>query len=201
MTRRIWKANARAALGGALLASNWLVAVLVMLLVSAAFAAAGSLLPGIGALLITGPLLYGQSLIFLKLSRGSNAISLEDLIAGFRHEFTDTVLLGLLTMLFTALWSLLLVIPGILKYYSWTLVYYVKIDHPEYDWRRCMAESAALMRGHRFEKFLLDVSFIGWGILGALCFGVGTLWVTAYTWAAEAEFYAYVKTSQPSPEF
>ncbi|MBQ5728143.1 MAG: DUF975 family protein [Mailhella sp.] len=201
MTRRIWKANARAALGGALFASNWLVAVLVMLLVSAAFAVAGSLLPGIGALLITGPLLYGQSLIFLRLSRGSNAISLEDLIAGFRHEFTDTVLLGLLTMLFTALWSLLLVIPGILKYYSWTLVYYVKIDHPEYDWRRCMQESAALMRGHRFEKFLLDVSFIGWGILGALCFGVGTLWVTAYTWAAEAEFYAYVKTSQPSPEF
>lgn len=201
MTRRVWKARARAALGGGLFASNWLVAVLVMVIVSAAHGAAGTLLPGLGVLLITGPLCYGEALLFLNLSRRGEDITLEDLLAGFRHEFTDTVLLGLLTMLFTALWSLLLVVPGIVKYYSWSLVYYVKIDHPEYDWRRCMAESAALMRGHKLEKFVLDLSFIGWSILGALCFGVGTLWVMSYAAATEAEYYTYVKRAQASPEF
>lgn len=50
------------------------------------------------------------------------------------------------------------------------------------------------MDGHKWEKFVLDLSFLGWIIVGSLCLGVGTLWVTPYMEAANAQFYEYVRT-------
>lgn len=207
MTRSEWKARARKNLGGSLLATPWLMAVLVSFLFTAATSLAGSILAGIGFMLIFGGLLYGQKLIFLKLSRQGGDIAIEDLLVGFRRYFADTFLINLLGTIFVFLWSLLLVIPGIVKYYSYAMAYYIKIDHPDYDAHRCLKESAELMRGHRMEKFIFDLSFLGWHILGALCFGIGSFWVTAYMSAAEAEYYGYLtagnkgKDAAYNPEF
>ena len=103
--------------------------------------------------------------------------------------FGGTLLLGLLSSLFTFLWGLLLVIPGVVKSYAYSQAVYVKVDHPDYDWRRCLDESIQMMKGHKMDLFVLDLSFIGWYIVGALCLGLGTLWVAPYHAATRTQFY------------
>ena len=74
----------------------------------------------------------------------------------------------------------------------------IKADHPEYEWNRCIRESRHLTKGHKWRLFVLDLSFIGWFIVGILCLGVGTLWVEAYQTAAKTQYYnSVVKASEP----
>lgn len=184
------KRKAKEQLGGNLFSNAWMVALLVCFLISAITIAAGSVVPGLGALLILGAIEYGSARLFLDQARSGAPMEIGTLFSGFSSDFGELFILGFLVSLFTMLWALLLVIPGIVKVYSWSLVYYIKVDHPEYDWRECMRESAAMMRGYKMKLFLLDLSFIGWYIVGSLCLGVGTLWVVPYHTATHAQFYA-----------
>ena len=184
------KQRAKAALGGKIFGNVWLFAVLVIVLNAAIEAGAGVVIPGFGIFIIMGPISYGVSYIFLKNARrGGGEIDLTDLFRGFKDDFGGTLLIGLMSSLFTALWALLLIVPGIVKAYGYSMAYYIKIDHPDYDWRTCLSESQRMMKGHKMERFLMDLSFIGWGIVGALCLGVGGFWVGAWMYASEAEFY------------
>lgn len=149
----------------------------------------GGLLPGVGTLILTGPMTYGVAYVFLKQSRDGQPMNVADVFRGFPEDFGGTLLLGLLSSLFTFLWGLLLVVPGIVKAYSYSQAFFVKVDHPEYDWRACMDESIRMMDGHKMDLFVLDLSFLGWYIVGALCIGVGTLWVYPYHMAARTKFY------------
>ena len=149
----------------------------------------GILLSGIGALILSGPMTYGVAYVFLKQSRDGQPMNVADVFRGFPEDFGGTLLLGLLSSLFTFLWGLLLVVPGIVKAYSYSQAFFVKVDRPEYDWRACMDESIQLMDGHKMDLFMLDLSFLGWYIVGALCIGVGTLWVYPYHMAARTKFY------------
>ena len=130
MTRSEWKAAARAQLGGGIFKDQWLMGVVFCLVVSAIVGAAGSILPGVGALVVTGPMLYAQKYAFLAQAREGRGIDLNDLFRGFRDDFGGTLLISLLSGLFIFLWSLLLFIPGIVKAYAYSMVYYVKADHP-----------------------------------------------------------------------
>lgn len=190
MSNQELKQKARAQLGSSLFSNTWMVALLICFLTSAIVGAAGSVVPGIGALLVTGTITYGCERMFLKQARDAQPMEIGDLFSGFTSCFGETFVLGFLSSLFIALWSLLLVIPGIIKAYSWSMIYFIKVDHPEYDWRQCLSESAAMMNDHKLDLFLLDLSFIGWYLLGSLCFGLGTLWVAPYHKAAKAQFYA-----------
>ena len=171
-----------------------LIATAVCLLIGLMESAAAGILPGIGALIVVGPLEYGMVFIFLKQARDHQPVQLGDMFRGFQDDFGGTFLIGLMTSLFTFLWSLLFVIPGIVKMYAYSMAYYIKLDHPDYGWKACIDESRQLMDGHKWEKFVLDLSFLGWIIVGSLCLGVGTLWVTPYMEAANAQFYEYVRT-------
>lgn len=193
MTRAELKARARAQLGGGIFKNAWMVALAACLLIALIQTAAGSVLPGIGMILVLGPLEYSKRYMFLKQARDGQPMQLGDMFRGFQDDFGGTLLIGFLTGLFTALWSLLFVIPGIVKYYAYSMAYYVKADHPDYNWKACVDESRRLMNGHKWEKFVQDLSFIGWTIVGSLCLGVGTLWVTPYVYATEAQFYDYVR--------
>ena len=201
MTRSEWKAAARAQLGGGIFRDQWLMGVVFVLVVSAIVSAAGSVLPGVGALIVTGPMFYAQKRAFLTQARTGESTDLSDLFCGFRDDFGGTLLIGLLSWLFIALWGLLLIVPGIVKAYAYSMVYYIKADHPEYGWRECLEESQRLMIGHKWEKFVLDLSFLGWGIVGSLCLGVGSLWVMTYMAAAEAQYYKYLTSGRASVEF
>lgn len=194
MTRQEIKARAKDQLGNNLFCNAWLFAVLACFIFSVICSAAGSIIVGIGAVIVTGPLSFGLNYLFLKQARDNQPMELGDLFKGFSEDFSQNLLIGLMTAIFTALWSLLLVVPGIVKAYSYAMVYYIKADHPEYNWRQCIAESQAMMNGHKMDLFIMDLSFIGWMIVGSLCLGVGTLWVSAYMEAARAHFYESIQT-------
>ena len=147
--------------------------------------------PFLGKLIIMGTLETGVALIYLKLSYREPA-EIGDLFQPFQN-FVNTFFAGFLSTIFTFLWSLLFVIPGIVKMYAYSMAYYIKLDHPDYGWKACIDESRQLMDGHKWEKFVLDLSFLGWIIVGSLCLGVGTLWVTPYMEATNAQFYEYVR--------
>lgn len=183
------KQRAKAALGGKIFGNVWLFAVLAAILYAAIEAGAGTVIPGLGIFIIMGPISYGISFIFLKNARTGCGIDLSDLFRGFKDDFGGTLLIGLMSSLFSILWGLLLVIPGIVKAYGYSMAYYIKIDHPDYDWRTCLSESQRMMKGHKMQCFLLDLSFIGWFFVSALCLAVGSFWVIAWVDAATAEFY------------
>jgi uncharacterized membrane protein len=86
----------------------------------------------------------------------------------------------------------LFIVPGIVKYYAYSMAPYIKNDNPSYDWKQCLDESQRIMAGRKWELFCLDVSFIGWLIIGYLTCGIGMLWVTPYMQAAHTSFYASI---------
>ena len=149
------------------------------------------------AIIIGGPLQCAYSKYFLERSRGN--ISHDNLnvcVDDAKVEFVDKMVLGLLINLFVFLWSLLLIIPGIIASYSYSMAYYIKCDHPEYDHKRCREESKKMMNGRKMDLFLLDLSFIGWIFVGILTLGIGLLWVQPYMDATRVEFYREIISDQ-----
>lgn len=188
----VFRANARAQLGGNIFANNWLMA-LVVCLIQSLILGIGSSLAGVVAILVGGLLAFGLARVFLQLVRGQKQqIDIADLFCG-TDEFGSLIVLNLLVGLFTFLWMLLFIIPGIVKSYAYSMAFYIKHDHPEYDWKQCMDESQRYMKGYKWQLFCLDFSFIGWILLGFLCCGIGTLWVVPYQNAARANFYENLK--------
>ena len=91
--------------------------------------------------------------------------------------------------IFTFLWSLLLLIPGIIKAYSYSMAGFILTENPEMTAKEAMEVSEKMMVGNKWRLFCLQFSFIGWNILGVLSLGIGMLWVTPYQNAAVAAFY------------
>lgn len=189
--------NARAQLGGNIFANQWLMMLLVCIIVSAINGVASSVV--IGALLVTGPLSYGLARVTTDRVRGKN-VEIGDLFKGFTDNFGQSCLLGVMIYVFTFLWSLLFIIPGIVKAYSYSMAYYIQQADPSKDWREALNESKAMMKGHKGQLFCLDLSFIGWYLLGTLCCCVGVLFVTPYHETARANFYMALKASQTPAE-
>lgn len=193
---------ARAQLGNSIFGNTWLIAV-VVILIQGALSYLVNVIPGVGqiaTILISGPMAYGVASMFIKQTRTGEPMNIPDIFNGFRDDFSNTFLIGLMTTLFTMLWSLLFVIPGIVKAYSYSMAMYIKNDNPDYDWRRCIDESQEMMRGHKADLFMLDLSFLGWMIVGTLCAGVGVFWVNAYISAAHAQFYEDLRLHSGQPE-
>ena len=188
MNRKELKSRAKSQLGG-IFETNWIYAMLIGLIASVVTSAAGGIVAGIGAWIVIGPMSYAVAKMHLRLVRTGEKPDFNVLIDGFKDDFGGIFLIGLLTTLFVLLWSILFVIPGIVKSYEYSMVYYVKADHPDYDWHQCINESKRLTKGHKGELFVLDLSFIGWFIVGAICLGIGTFWVTAYQSQTKANFY------------
>lgn len=196
------RAKARAALGGNIFAKNWLMALVALVIVSAisGIAAAIPVAGSIAAIIISGPFSVGLAFVFLKLARTGADVNLEETFEGFKKDFSKNLVLGIMSAIFIFLWTLLFIIPGIIKTYSYSMCFYIKNDHPEYDWKQCITESRKMMMGKKWKLFCLDLSFIGWAIVGALCLGVGSLWVSTYMNAARAVFYNELKGETAAEE-
>ena len=182
------RARARQRLGGHIFATNWLLALLAIVIVDALLSAIS--FTAIGSLLLWGPLYFGLACFFLALARGKESADLGDLFKGFTDGgFVRLMILGLLQNVFIALWMLLFIIPGIVKWYAYSMSLYLAHDHPDWDWKQCIDESRRIMNGNKWKLFVLDLSFLGWIIVGLLACGVGILWVAPYMQATHAEFY------------
>lgn len=96
---------------------------------------------------------------------------------------------GLLNFFF----FLLLIIPGIIKHYAYRMVPYILADNPEINASRAIQLSEEMTRGQKFDMFILDLSFLGWYLLGVLAFGIGIYFVNPYVYATQAQLYITLK--------
>lgn len=145
---------------------------------------------GVGAvalLILGGPLLVGYKMIAKKAMDGET-VKIDTLFDGFK-DFTRTLVLYLLNTIFVFLWTLLLIVPGIIKSYSYSMSYYILIDNPDLSSDEARKKSMEMMKGHKWKLFCLDLSFIGWGILCVLTFGILSFWIQPYQECARVEFY------------
>lgn len=134
----------------------------------------------------------GSQKYFIKASEGE--VNMGFLGFGFRSEnYLDILVTMFLRSLYTFLWTLLLIIPGIIKYYSYRMVPYILADNPNIGHSRAIELSKQMTDGEKFDIFVLDLSFIGWYILGALALGVGVLFVNPYNDATNAELYLILR--------
>ena len=143
-------------------------------------------------LLVFNPLIVGCYRFFLQNSRGP--AELNELGAGFRGDWGNVVLVMFLKNLFLALWTMLFIIPGIVKAYAYRMVPYILKEHPELSGTQAITLSRRMMKGHKGDAFVLDLSFIGWILLSALTFGILHLfYVGPYIEATNAELYKAVR--------
>ncbi|KRL01064.1 DUF975 family protein [Liquorilactobacillus capillatus] len=111
-----------------------------------------------------------------------------------KHHFISVLVLYILVSVFTVLWSLLFIIPGIIKSFSYSQTYLIYKDFSVQDtedvnYLDYITESRKLMDGHKFELFVLKLSFIGWDMLALLTFGIGNIWLVPYKTATYVAFY------------
>lgn len=128
----------------------------------------------------------------LKVSRGDETRFM-DIFRSFDH-FGTALGIAVLQWIYIFLWTLLLVIPGIIAAYRYSQAYYIMYDHPEYSAARCLRESSLMMKGRKWELFVLDLSFIGWRILNSILsafVGIGFLdiYIQPFYGITRAEFY------------
>ena len=98
--------------------------------------------------------------------------------------------------LFTFLWTLLFIIPGIIKAYAYAMTPYILVDNPEYGPNEARLKSIEMMRGHKWKLFGMELSFIGWFLLCILSLGVGFIWLSPYYRMAHVSFYNNLKEEQ-----
>lgn len=109
------------------------------------------------------------------------------------NKWTTAVASRILTSIFITLWSLLFVIPGIIASFSYAMTPFVLAENPGMTATAAITESKILMQGNKWRLFCLELSFIGWYILGVLTFGIAYIWVIPYHQAAMAAFYRDIK--------
>lgn len=119
--------------------------------------------------------------IFIMNTVKKSGATFGNLLDGFSITL-KLILLGFLRALFITLWSLLFYFPGIIAAYRYRMSLYLLLDHPEMGVMECLRTSKQMMKGHKWECFVLDLSFIGWQLLSELPL-IGyfvSLWVTPY---------------------
>lgn len=139
------------------------------------------------------PMGYSYSVAFLNdIRNGKEPFKVETLFDGYK-DFMRIFGTTLLMNVYIFLWTLLLIVPGIIKSISYSQTYYVLKDNPELKFNEAIERSMEMMEGHKMQYFLLMLSFIGWIILIILTCGILSLWVTPYMNATFANYYEYVK--------
>lgn len=119
---------------------------------------------------------------------------LQAISAGYKPKFFSNVWALFWRDVFVVLWSLLLIIPGIVKSYSYRLVPYVLAENPGISTKEALRKSSAMMQGNKWNTFVLDLSFLGWNILSAITFGIlGVFYVEPYKMLTDAALYEQLK--------
>ncbi|MEI7620972.1 MAG: DUF975 family protein [Candidatus Moraniibacteriota bacterium] len=159
------------------------------------------LVPVIGPLanlFIAGPLAGGLVIFSLALSRNQEA-KFEQLLEGFNDFFKYAVAYWRIVLL-VLLWSLLLIVPGIIVAFSYALVFYILADDSSISVKEAFEKSKAMMLGYKWKYFCLGLRFLGWALLCIPTFGLGLLWLLPYMQVSLAKFYDDLKGEQTSSE-
>lgn len=185
------KQQARLALSG-----KWgISAVLVLIFYAISSISAIPIIGSILALLLIVPLGYCLEIIFLGVARG-NDVCLDTIVNTFKTDYMRVLGTMLLRCIYTLLWTLLLIVPGIIKACSYAMTSYVLHDEPTLAFDQAIERSMAMMDGYKMKYFILLLSFIGWAILAILTLGIGFLWLIPYVQTSAAKFYDDLKANQ-----
>ena len=142
-------------------------------------------------LVIGGAVSMGYAKYNLNLINRSNP-KVDDLFSQMKR-FKEGFVMQLFSFLFTFLWMLLFIVPGIIASYSYAMAPYILMENPGMTGRQAIAASKELMRGNKWRLFCLSYSFFGWHLLCGLTFGIGYLFLRPYIEAAGAAFYREIK--------
>ena len=142
---------------------------------------------GLAQFLIGGVIELGFAVFLLK-QHGREELDFQDLFSQF-HRFGQGFAQKFLRGLYVTLWSLLFVIPGIVKSYAYAMTPFIMAENPDLSANDAITISTELMEGHKGELFTLDLTFLGWDILAALTCNIGYLALNPYKNAAYAAFY------------
>ena len=163
-------------------------------LVIALITGALNLIPTVGSiatLVITPTFTLATIAIYLNMAAGQKP-AVGDVFSKF-DQFWPAFKVNFLVGLFTALWSLLFYIPGIIKGLSYSQATYILAENPGIGAREAINRSKAMMDGHKMDLFVLNLSFIGWYLLCGITFGIAAIWVIPYVNATMTNFYNKVK--------
>ena len=145
----------------------------------------------IAGLIMTGPLMLGLTVFFLSISRDEEA-ELNQLFSGF-NNFGTALGTYLLMVVFTLLWSLLLIIPGIIAAISYSMSFFILAENPSIGAMEAIDKSKAMMYGYKWKMFCMMVRFFLWSLLCMLTLGIGFLWLIPYMQVSYVKFYEDIK--------
>lgn len=154
---------------------------------------------GASAIVAVGPIILEPvfslsfSLINLGLVVGEKA-ELSKIFDGFKGKgFERSIILALLMYVYTFLWSLLFIIPGIIKQIAYSMSFYILAENENMSASEALKESERIMYGHKWEFFVLNLSFIGWCLLVPITFGLISIYLIPYQQMTYVNFYNKIK--------
>ena len=153
----------------------------------------------LAVLILGGTVELGYAKFLLK-QHDRKELQFSDLFSQF-ERFGTGFAQKFLRILFIMLWTLLLIIPGIVKGLSYAMTPFILEEHPEMTASQAIKASMQLMDGHKMDLFILGLSFIGWSLLACLTMGIGFLFLNPYMNAAYAAFYRDISRKQEAGSY
>ena len=163
----------------------------VITLIISALSAVAIVIPFVGAIVVAPAFALSMTRVYLSLIEGGQPKA-GDAFEGF-DDFWSAFKVSFLVGLFTFLWSLLFVIPGIVKSFSYSMSGYILAENKGKGALECISESKRMTNGYKMDLFILSLSFIGWMLLSVLTLGIALIWVIPYIEATFANAYKLMK--------
>jgi uncharacterized membrane protein len=165
-----------------------------MFLIMFGVSIASSFVPVLGSIanfLVGAAFTLGGAWVFLRIAKGEE-VSVGNIFYGF-EDLWAAIKAQFFMGLFVSLWLLLLIIPGIVKTYAYSMTFFILAENKGMPVLEAITLSRKMMNGHKMDLFLLFLSFIGWFILVVITFGIAGIWVYPYFYATLTNFYLSVK--------
>ena len=146
---------------------------------------------------LLNPLELGCKRFFLR--NLNMKAEVKEVCFSFDHSYMNIVKTLFFRDLYTFLWSLLFIIPGIIKAYEYQMIPYLLAEHPDMPKDQAFAMSRQMMKGQKWRAFVLDLSFLGWSILSLFTLGIlGLFYVNPYKYSTKAALYETLRYGQPA---
>jgi uncharacterized membrane protein len=156
----------------------------------------GEILGILVTIFVAYPLTFSLIKIFLGYVRGEQQLRVEGIFSSFKSSgYGKSIGLYLLISIYTFLWTLLLIVPGIIKSLSYALAPYILAENPELTANQAIDESQKMMQGHKMDLFLMILGYTGFAFLSILALGIPLLWLYPYYQVVFARFYEEVKAN------
>ena len=145
---------------------------------------------GIGFIVLGGAFTLAMNMIFIGIAKNNTTPDVKDLFATMNSKDISRGFFATVRQwFFIWAWSLLLIVPGIVKAFAYSQMYFLMAENPDMSAADAQKKSIEMMRGHKGELFVLYLSFIGWMLLAELTFGILLIWLAPYISTTFANFH------------